>query len=92
MVQRAECCPIQTKTYENIKRQAITMAGEPVGTFDLTLSIYILISFSSFSKEIYNFKVSVHRHEVFSLEKIVEVLNFTVSAPGIKKNDETFST
>jgi hypothetical protein len=33
VVQRAECCPIQTKTYENIKRQAITMAGEPVGTF-----------------------------------------------------------
>jgi hypothetical protein len=31
VVQRAECCPIQTKTYENIKRQAITMAGEPVG-------------------------------------------------------------
>lgn len=30
VVQRAECCPIQTKTYENIKRQAITMAGEPM--------------------------------------------------------------
>ncbi len=30
VVQRAECGPIQNKSYMNIKREAIIKAGEPV--------------------------------------------------------------
>jgi hypothetical protein len=44
VVQRAECCPIQTKTYENIKRQAITMAGEPV-SHSIFTSFHVVFSF-----------------------------------------------
>ena len=32
VVQRAECAPINGKSYMNIKREAITKAGEPVST------------------------------------------------------------
>ena len=43
VVQRAECMPIQSTSYMNIKKEAIAKAGEPV-SFYLAKPIHVIFT------------------------------------------------